>query len=117
MSKGTHIILDCFDIPREVCLDDKYLLETAVKAVNAGGATVINTIRYRFGHESPAGCAVIIMLDESHITLHTYADEGMMAIDVFTCGTTDSRIIMEYLIKEIKITNCIEKQIERFEDC
>ncbi len=114
MSKGTHIILDCYDVPAEVCLDDKRLLQVATDAAAAGGATVINTMRYRFGHNSPAGCAVIVMLDESHISIHTYADDGKMAIDVFACGRTDARVIAEELKKKLGLTNCIDKVLERF---
>ena len=114
MAKGTHIILDCYDVPDDVCLDDKRLLETAVAAATAAGATVINTLRYRFGHDSPAGCAVIIMLDESHISIHTYADEGMMAIDVFACGGADAQAVIDRLKADLEVRECKQQDLERF---
>ena len=114
MSKGTHVILDCYGVPPDVCLDDKRLLETAVRAAAAGGAKIINTSRYRFGHDSPPGCTVFVMMDESHISMHTYAEEGKMAIDVFTCGDTDSRKIVEFLVGKLRLNNFTEKKLERF---
>lgn len=114
MSKGTHIILDCYGIPPDVCLDDKRLLETVVRAAKSNGATIINTSRYYFGHDSPPGCTVFVMMDESHISVHTYAKEGKMAIDVFTCGDTDCRKAVELLVKELQLTNFTEKKLERF---
>lgn len=115
MSKGTHVILDCFGVSSDVCLDDKLLLQIVVRAAESGGATIINTSRYRFGHNSPPGCTVFVMLDESHISVHTYADEGRMAIDVFTCGNnTDGRAIVEQLKKELQLDSCEEKQFNRF---
>lgn len=114
MRKGKHIILDCFNVPEDLCLSDRRLLEAGVHAANAGGATIINTMRYRFGAESPAGCAAIIMLDESHISIHTYADPGVMAIDVFVCGKADARLITEELKSQLQISNYTENEIERF---
>ncbi len=115
MSKGTHIILDCYEVPAVLCLDDKLLLETAVRAAVTGGATVINTMRYRFGHDSPAGCAVIVMLDESHISIHTYAEQGKMAIDIFTCGNTDAQAVADRLRADLKLEKFEQQSLERFQ--
>ena len=110
-----HVILDCFDVSRDVCLDDKRLLEIIVQAAKSNNATIINTSRYRFGYDSPPGCTVFVMLDESHVSVHTYAEEGKMAIDVFTCGdNTDGRAIAEQLKKELQLDSCEEKQFDRF---
>ena len=32
------------------------------------------------------GGTIIIMLDESHISLHSYGEEGILAVDCFTCS-------------------------------
>lgn len=114
MSKGMHIILDCCGVPADICHDDRRLLEVVVRAAKSNDATIINTSRYRFGHNSPAGCAVFVMLDESHISVHTYAEEGKMAIDVFTCGNTSAEAIADDLKTQLKLTGCTEKMIKRF---
>lgn len=113
-SMGTHIILDCYDVPRDVCMDDKLLLEAAVQSAASAKATIINTMRYQFGHDSPPGCSVIIMLDESHISIHTYADQRMMAIDVFTCGKIISDQAILSLKESLSLNNCIEHRLNRF---
>lgn len=117
MSEGTHIILDCYDVPHNVCLDDRRLLKVAVKAASAGGANVINSMRYLFGHESPPGCSVIIMLDESHISIHTYAEKEEMAIDIFTCGDTNADEVAHYLKTSLSLRNCKERRFQRFQGC
>jgi S-adenosylmethionine decarboxylase len=97
-----------------MCLDDRKLLETIVCVANSRGATIINTSRYHFGHDSPPGCTVFVMLDESHVSVHTYADEGKMAIDIFTCGGTDAQAIAEQLKAELGLKQCEERSLERF---
>jgi S-adenosylmethionine decarboxylase proenzyme len=114
LSKGTHIIIDCYNVSSEICLDDRRLLEIAIEAVSIGGATIINTSRYHFGHNSPPGCTVFVMLDESHLSIHTYADDGKMAIDVFTCGQANARVMVDFLKTQLQLTHCTEKIIERF---
>ena len=38
-----------------------------------------------------------MLIDESHITAHCYADRGLLAVDCFTCGDTDPELIASYL--------------------
>ncbi len=55
------------------------------------------------GSESPSGFAAVVLIDESHVTAHCYSDEGLLAIDVFTCGPHDPEHVVE-LIHEGLIT-------------
>ena len=114
MSRGRHVILDCYGVPSDVCLNDKGLLDAVVRAAMLNDATIINTARYHFGHNSPPGCAIFVMLDESHISVHTYAEEGKMAIDVFTCGDTDARAIAEQLKADLHLEKFEQQALKRF---
>jgi S-adenosylmethionine decarboxylase len=116
LHKGQHLLVDCHRVPRELCLDDQLLLETLAQAAQLAGATVISQIRYRFGDNSPAGCTAIVMLDESHCSVHTYADLGMMAIDIFTCGATDPKAIWDTISNKLKIDSASLRMLPRFED-
>jgi len=89
LHRGHHLIVDCYEVPREFCLDDKMMMRTIADAAEEAGVNVIGCMRYHFGHNSPPGFAVVVMLDESHCSAHSYADDGIIALDFFTCGTTD----------------------------
>ncbi|MEJ2721890.1 MAG: adenosylmethionine decarboxylase [bacterium] len=115
MHKGRHLLIDCSRVPRELCLDDKLLLETLAEAARVAGATVISQIRYRFGADSPPGCAAVVMLDESHCSVHTYADLGLMAMDIFTCGSTDPRRVWEYIREGLSLNHASVRECARFE--
>jgi S-adenosylmethionine decarboxylase len=79
------------------------------------GATVISQIRYKFGQNSPAGCTAIVMLDESHCSVHTYADLGLVAMDVFTCGKTNPMDIWDYVRTQMNLGEAAIQQVLRFE--
>jgi len=115
LHKGQHLLIDCHHVPRELCLNDQLLLESMAEAAQRAGATVISQIRYQFGNNSPAGCTAIVMLDESHCSVHTYADLGMLAMDVFTCGATDPMDIWEYVRNKLSIENAELRTVHRFE--
>lgn len=115
MHKGQHLLIDCSGVPRELCLNDRLLMESMAQAATEAGATVVSQIRYRFGDLSPAGCTAIVMLDESHVSVHTYADLGLMALDVFTCGGTDPRYVWELLRAKLNIDTDTVRMVPRFE--
>jgi S-adenosylmethionine decarboxylase len=79
------------------------------------GATVISQIRYQFGLGSPPGCTAIVMLDESHCSVHTYADLGLVAMDVFTCGSTNPRDIWNHVRSELGLEDARFRLVRRFE--
>lgn len=114
MHKGRHLLIDCRGVSRDVCLDDALFLDSMARAARRAGATVISQVRYQFGHNSPPGFAAVIMLDESHCSAHSYADLGLIALDVFTCGDTDPRDILRYLRQEIPLGQVTVQQVARF---
>ena len=114
MQRGKHLLIDCHDAPRELCLDDRLLLETMAQAAQECGATVVSQIRYQFGQNSPPGCTAIVMLDESHCSVHTYADLGLMAFDVFTCGSTDPQDVWLHVQRRLGIEQADVRMVQRF---
>jgi len=114
LHKGKHLLIDCHHVSRELCLNDQLLLETMAEAAKFAGATVISQIRYQFGNNSPAGCTAIVMLDESHCSVHTYADLGMLAMDIFTCGHTDPEVVWEFVRDRLSIEHASLRMVGRF---
>jgi len=50
---------------------------------NATGATVIDLVRKDF---EPQGLTVLVLLEESHLSIHTYPEFGFVAFDCYTCS-------------------------------
>jgi len=61
------------------------------------------------GSVSPIGFTMVLLLDESHISIHSYGDIGLLALDCFTCSKNpENHINAVYDIKEM-IKNVFEK--------
>lgn len=79
---GSHLIIDMWDAHY---LDDPELMRsTMIDAVNAAGATLLHIHLHRF---TPyGGVSGVAVLAESHISVHTWPENGYAAFDIFMCG-------------------------------
>ena len=82
---GIHLLLDFWGAR---LLNDPDAVETALRdAARAAKATVLNVHLHHF---SPSGgISGVLMLAESHISIHTWPEADFVAIDIFVCGACD----------------------------
>jgi S-adenosylmethionine/arginine decarboxylase-like enzyme len=52
--------------------------------------------------DTEEGFTSVILLDESHITCHAYTKKGLLALDVFTCGSTDPQHVAEHVKSKLE---------------
>jgi S-adenosylmethionine decarboxylase len=92
---GRHVAMDLREVAFETLNDMDLLRSTLVEAVNRCGATIVGESFVKF---SPQGVTGVLVLSESHLSIHTYPEEGFAAIDCYTCGTTvDPEVACDYL--------------------
>jgi len=94
---GRHILVEFLNCSSAV-LNDVAVIENAmVKAAEAAGATVIQS---SFHHFSPWGVSGVVVIQESHLAIHTWPEYEYAAVDLFTCGdTVDPWISFDHLKK------------------
>jgi len=59
----------------------------------------------------PQGLTGIVLLAESHLSIHTWPERGEAAIDIFTCGSRDSAAIAEYFCKAIDSNSTCKMEV------
>jgi S-adenosylmethionine decarboxylase len=90
---GMHLLIDLWgasnlDSPE---LIDKTLCEGAL----AAGATILHS---HFHHFTPnGGVSGVVVLAESHISIHTWPERNFAALDVFMCGACDPHKVVPFL--------------------
>jgi S-adenosylmethionine decarboxylase proenzyme len=80
---GVHVLADVTDVADPASFDPAFLVEAFRDALHEAGATVRRTMVEEF---SPHGTTVMVVLAESHASLHTWPERRTMLIDAFTCG-------------------------------
>jgi S-adenosylmethionine decarboxylase len=82
---GFHLLANYTGCRREALRDLSGLGEALVRAAKAAGATVLAAAQHVFDNN---GLSQVLLLSESHASLHTYPEFCSCFLDLFTCGTT-----------------------------
>jgi S-adenosylmethionine decarboxylase len=83
-TEGIHLLLEywgCDAVVLNDLADVKGLMQRAARAT---GATIVETVCRPF---RPQGVSVMVVIEESHLSIHTWPETGYAAVDLFTCGT------------------------------
>lgn len=106
---GNHIIAEFLGCEN---MEDYEHLEAALcEAAHAAKATVIKAMTHQF---SPIGMTGIVLLSESHISIHTWPEYGYVAVDIYTCGEhVDVHAAIESLKNFFKPKKVRQIKIER----
>ena len=80
---GKHVLIELNDCNKEFLNDIEYLRITLAEVARQIGATVIKDTFYQF---TPQGVSGVVLIAESHISIHTWPEYNYAAVDVFTCG-------------------------------
>ena len=82
---GRHIIVELFDCAPALLDHVTHVQDSMRYAAEKVGATIINLT---FHHFSPFGVSGVVVIQESHLAIHTWPEWGFASIDLFTCGDT-----------------------------
>ena len=82
---GTHLLVDLWGARN---LSDPELIDEALRrAAVQAGATILHS---HFHHFTPnGGVSGVVVLAESHISIHTWPERDFAAVDIFMCGACD----------------------------
>jgi S-adenosylmethionine decarboxylase len=80
---GIHLLIELWSCNRQKIDNLDYLETILSQAAEVAGATVLKTAFQDF---NPQGVSGVVVIAESHLTIHTWPEYGYAAVDVFTCG-------------------------------
>ena len=107
---GNHLLLEVYDVEYNL-LDDSISIQTAMEqGVNRAGMTILNIFSHKF---VPQGVTIVMALSESHVSCHTWPEEGSIAIDVYTCGPGNPKLIALEMLKYLNSENYSLRHILR----
>lgn len=100
---GTHLLVELKDCNSKLLNDLKKIEEILVSAAKEAKATIIES---RFHKFSPFGISGVVVIAESHLTIHTWPEYGYAAVDIFTCGETlQPSVAATYVIGKLQSKN------------
>lgn len=106
-----HGLLDLYGCPANLLRNPNQLKETLQQAAHIAKATMLHSYFHAFGGEG--GITGVILLAESHISIHTWPEHGFAAADVFLCGKMPLEHVKSYLCTALQATHSHWQTIER----
>jgi len=108
---GRHILVEFYNCDKDVLnnydLIEEYMNEAAIKA----NATIVQSVFHLF---NPWGVSGAVVIQESHLTIHTWPEYGYAAVDLFTCGEdVNPWVAFDYLKDMIKADKYETTEIDR----
>jgi S-adenosylmethionine decarboxylase len=80
---GLHVLLDLAGCPADRLSNREALAAAMRDAAISCGATIVGEVFHRF---TPEGVSGVLLIAESHLSVHTWPERGVATLDVYTCG-------------------------------
>ncbi|CDQ39346.1 adenosylmethionine decarboxylase [Virgibacillus salexigens] len=108
---GRHIIAELWecniDKLNNMAMIERIFVEAALKA----GAEIREVTFHKF---APQGVSGVVIISESHLTIHSFPEHGYASIDVYTCGDEiNPNTAVEYIARSLECNNYEKVEVSR----
>lgn len=108
---GKHLLLEMKDCNREIIKELKTVESILVEAANKAKATIVGISFHEF---NPFGISGMVIIAESHLSIHTWPEYGYAAVDIFTCGDLiKPDVAAKFIIEKFECKNPSMVDIKR----
>ena len=95
---GRHVLLELFDCDLDAINSLEGVKQTLVEAARRAQATIVDVVFHEF---NPFGISGVVVIAESHLSIHTWPEYRYAAVDIFSCGDTLQPEVAEaYLVEQ-----------------
>jgi len=95
---GRHLLLELFDCDSESINNLEAVKSSLIEAAKRAQATIVDVVFHEF---NPFGISGVVVIAESHLSIHTWPEYRYAAVDVFSCGEVlQPEIAVNYLVEQ-----------------
>ncbi len=105
-----HLLVELHGCDRAMLNDVEALRSLMRRAASAAQATVVAEVFHRY---APHGVTGLLVIEESHFSLHTWPEQGYAAADFYTCGSLLPELALELLCAGLSATRFDSVTVER----
>lgn len=108
---GRHILAEIYGCDSAILNNKETIEKVMVESALKSGAEVREVAFHKF---NPQGLSGVVIISESHLTIHTWPELNYAAVDIFTCGDKiNPWDALNYLTKYLKATNMTATEVKR----
>jgi S-adenosylmethionine decarboxylase len=111
MKMGIHLLVNLYGCPKEKLEKSDVVLGLLNDIVSEANLNKVGEQSHQF---EPFGATAVVLLAESHISIHTWPENGSAAVDIFCCATEgDVDKVFDVLVEKFKPQTFDKKRVER----
>jgi S-adenosylmethionine decarboxylase len=108
---GDHYIVELIGCNPDTLTHIESVEQIFMESAKRSKATILNSNFHQF---EPQGVSGVVLIAESHFTIHTWPEKGYAAVDVFTCGDTmQPDVGIQYMKSQFAASDIRVKKIHR----
>lgn len=108
---GRHVIAELWNCNLDILNDLDRLEKTFVNAALKAGAEIREVAFHKF---APFGVSGVVIISESHLTIHSFPEHGYASIDVYTCGDIiDPHIAVKFIEEKLEAKTVEKLEVPR----
>jgi S-adenosylmethionine decarboxylase len=107
---GRHLLLELFDCDSDAINNLVAVKSALVEAAKRAHATIVDVVFHEF---NPFGVSGVVVIAESHLSIHTWPEYRYAAVDIFSCGDIlKPEVAASYLVEQFgaERTSVVEMQ-------
>jgi S-adenosylmethionine decarboxylase len=106
-----HTLLEYHGCDRSLVKHADQVRSIFLEAVRLGRGTIVTDVFHTF---SPFGVSGVVVIAESHVTVHTWPEHGYAAVDIFSCSQHLDRVAIRRFLKDaFHATEVRQKTVRR----
>ena len=108
---GTHLLADFYGVDPALLVSSDAIDSLLRSGAEAAGARILHSHFHSFGNAQ--GVTGVVLLAESHISIHTWPEYGFAAADIFMCGDAQPKLALDVIAHALKPASSVVQTIAR----
>ena len=108
---GIHLLADFYGVTADKLLSPGDIDTLLRSGAEAAGARILHSYFHSFGEAM--GVTGVLLLAESHISIHTWPEFGFAAADIFMCGNAQPQLALQVIEHALRPASRIVQTIAR----
>lgn len=109
-ASGQHLLAEYHGCDPTVLNDIDRIEALLRQAAQEADASIVASVFHPF---TPHGVTGVVVVEESHLSIHTWPEHGYAAVDFYTCGDCNPRRADKFLRRELRASICEVMQVDR----
>lgn len=108
---GRHLLIELIIDNKYILNDVEYAKNFLIEAIKQTGAEIKSIDFVKF---EPQGLSGVIIISESHLSIHTWPEYNLAILDIFTCGKINPWKAISYLVDNLEVKNLVVHEVPRY---